>query len=249
MSKRALYELRERPSRTYSWNIFIFSQIIVELPWQALLGICTWASFYFSVYGGNQDPERQGLVFLFVLQFFIFASSFAHLIAAVVPNPILGSMLALFMFVLSLLSNGVMQPPSALPDFWSQMHRVSPLTYYVGGISATALHGRPINCSDREMVTLEAPMGRTCGEYLGKFLESAPGRLYNWDSTGQCQYCPLRSADQYLASRDIFWDQRWRNYGILWAYCAFNIFGAIFLYYLFRVLPYARANKARKSQS
>ncbi|OQD87237.1 hypothetical protein PENANT_c006G05357 [Penicillium antarcticum] len=217
IGRRALYELRERPSRTYSWKVFIFSQIIVELPWQALLGTCTWASFYFSVYGGNQDPERQGLVFLFVLQFFFFASSFAHLVAAAVPSPVLGSMLALFMFVLSLLSNGVMQPPSALPPFWSQMHRVSPLTYYVGGISATALHGRPIHCSDREMVSFEAPAGQTCGEYLG--------------------------------SRDIFWDHRWRDYGILWAYFAFNIFGAIFLYYLFRVLPYSRADKARKTKS
>lgn len=249
IGRRALYELRERPSRTYSWKVFIFSQIIVELPWQALLGICTWASFYFSVYGGNQDPERQGLVFLFVLQFFFFASSFAHLVAAAVPSPVLGSMLALFMFVLSLLSNGVMQPPSALPPFWSQMHRVSPLTYYVGGISATALHGRPIHCSDREMVSFEAPAGQTCGEYLGRYLESAPGKLYDWYSTGHCQYCPLRSADQYLASRDIFWDYRWRDYGILWAYFAFNIFGAIFLYYLFRVLPYSRANKARKTKS
>ncbi|KAJ6155247.1 hypothetical protein N7470_005813 [Penicillium chermesinum] len=247
IGRRALYELRERPSRTYSWQVFIFSQILVELPWQALLGICTWASFYFSVYGGNQDSERQCLVFLFVLQFFLFASSFAHLIAAAIPNPILGSMLALFMFVLSLLSNGVMQAPSNLPPFWSYMHRVSPLTYYVGGISATALHGRPIHCTDREVVSFDAPAGQTCGEYLREYLEFAPGRLLNWNSTSECQYCPLRSADQYLASRDIFWDLRWRDYGLLWAYFAFNILAAISLYYLFRVLPYSRKNKVKKT--
>jgi ABC-type multidrug transport system permease subunit len=247
ISRRALYELRERPSRTYSWKVFILSQVIVELPWQALLGICTWASFYFSVYGWKQDPQRQGLVFLFVLQFFLFASSFAHLIASAVPSPVLGSMLALFMFVLSLLSNGVMQAPSALPPFWNYMHKVSPLTYYVGGISATALHGRPIHCSDQEMVSFDAPAGQTCGQYLERFLEIAPGKLYNWNSTGQCQYCPLRSADQYLANRDISWELRWRDYGILWAYFAFNILGAIFLYYLFRVLPYSRKNKGKKT--
>lgn len=244
VEKRALYELRERPSKTYSWKVFIFSQVVVELPWQALLGICTWASFYFSVYGGNQDPERQGLVLLFVLQFFLFASSFASLIASAVSNLALGSMMALFMFVLSLLSNGVMQPPSAMPNFWSQMHRVSPLTYYVGGISATALHGRPIVCSDRELVSFDAPAAQTCGEYLGKFLKTAPGKLYDWNSTAQCQYCPLSSADQYLAGRDISWENRWEYYGIFWAYFVFNIFGAVLLYYLFRVLPYSRANKA-----
>ncbi|KAJ5827574.1 hypothetical protein N7447_004337 [Penicillium robsamsonii] len=249
IGRRTLYELRERPSKTYSWKVFIFSQIVVELPWQALLGICTWASFYFSVYGEKQDAQQQGLVLLFVLQFFLFASSFASLIASAVPSPVLGSMIGLFMFVLSLLSNGVMQPPGALPPFWSYMHRVSPLTYYVGGISATALHGRPIHCSDRETVSFDAPAGQSCGEYLGKYMAKAPGNLYNWTSTGKCHYCPLRSADQYLASREIFWTNRWRDYGILWAYFAVNIFGAVLLYYLFRVLPYSRSNKVKKRAS
>ncbi|KAJ5948639.1 hypothetical protein N7454_001946 [Penicillium verhagenii] len=248
VEKRTLYELRERPSKTYSWKVFIFSQVVVELPWQALLAVCTWASFYFSVYGGNQDTQRQGLVFLFVLQFFLFASSFASLVASAVSNLALGSMMALFMFVLSLLSNGVMQAPSAMPNFWTQMHRVSPLTYYVGGISATALHGRPIICSDRELISFDAPLGQTCGEYLGKFLETAPGKLYNWNSTTQCQYCQLSSADQYLAGRGISWDDRWMYYGIFWAYFVFNIFGAVLLYYLFRVLPYSRVNKAKKAK-
>lgn len=30
---RSLYEVRERPSKTYSWKAFMFANILVELPW------------------------------------------------------------------------------------------------------------------------------------------------------------------------------------------------------------------------
>lgn len=245
VGRRALFELREGPSRTYSWAAFLISQIAVELSWQILLGICTWASFFFSVYGTNQSPERQGLVLLFVVQFFIFASSFAHLIGAAMPNAVVGGMVALFAFLMSLLSNGIMQPPDVLPKFWLYMHRVSPLTYYVGGISATALHGRPIHCSDQELMKFDAPPGQTCGNYLAEYLKTGSGNLENPLSTGKCHYCPLRSADQYLSDRDISWDHRWWNFGIIWAYVAFNIVGVILLYYLFRVLPRLKGKNAK----
>jgi ATP-binding cassette subfamily G (WHITE) protein 2 (PDR) len=246
LSRRTLYELRERPAKTYSWKVFILTQILVELPWQALLGTCAWASFYFSVYGSHQSSQRIVLVLLFTVQFFVFASTFAQLVIAAVPNLALGSMLATFAFLLCLLFNGIMQPPSALPQFWTFMHLVSPLTYYVAGISATALHDRPIHCSTRELRKFDPPDGQTCGEYLVEYLRTAPGALYNPLSTKECQYCPLRSADQYLAARDISWDDRWRNFGIFWGYIIFNVIGAIGLYYLFRVLPYTRKKNAQK---
>ncbi|KAJ6179784.1 hypothetical protein N7519_010245 [Penicillium mononematosum] len=230
LSRRALYELRERPAKTYSWTVFILCQILVELPWQTLLGICTWASFYFSVYGGDQSPQRQVLILLFTVQFFLFASTFAQLVIAAVPNLVLGSMMATFTFLLCLLFNGIMQPPSALPRFWIFMNRVSPLTYYVGGIKS-----------------LTPPQGQTCGQYLAEYLKTAQGTLYNPLSSDQCQYCPLRVADQYLAARDISWNDRWRNFGIFSVYIICNIIGAIGLYYLVRVLPYARKNRTQKS--
>jgi hypothetical protein len=33
---RGIYEIRERPSRMYSWTALITSQILVELPWNIL---------------------------------------------------------------------------------------------------------------------------------------------------------------------------------------------------------------------
>lgn len=240
LTQRTLYEVRERPSKVYSWKVFIVSQVLVELPWQILLAICAWASFYFSVFGADQSPERKGLILLFIIQFYIFASSFAQLVISALPDATLAAMFATLMFALCLIFNGVMQPPSALPGFWIFMNRVSPLTYYIGGISSTALHGRPIQCSDSELSVFNPPSGQTCFQYLEKYLEHAAGKLYNYNATESCQYCPLSSADQYLAGRDIAWTQRWRNYGIFWAYFGFNVLGCITLYYVFRVKKWSK---------
>mgnify|MGYP001558358396 FL=1 len=41
-TKRALYEARERPSKTYSWQAFMTAQILVELPWQTLMAVISF---------------------------------------------------------------------------------------------------------------------------------------------------------------------------------------------------------------
>ncbi|KAJ5787645.1 CDR ABC transporter [Penicillium paradoxum] len=233
--QRSLYEVRERPSRIYSWKVFILSQMIVEIPFQICLGICSWACFYWSVFGSDQDSERRVLIMLFIVQFYIYAASMAQLAVCAIPEPTLAAMLATLMFGLSFIFNGVMQPPDDLPRFWIFMYRVSPFTYYISGIGSTALHGRPVQCNAAEMSVFDPPSGQTCFQYMEKYLASAPGVLANGNATSGCEYCSLSSADQYLATRKINWDNRWRDYGIFWCYFIFNILAAILLYYLFRV--------------
>ncbi|PKS08034.1 hypothetical protein jhhlp_006646 [Lomentospora prolificans] len=243
--QRALYEVRERPSRSYGWQVFILSQILVEIPWHLLLGICAYASAYFPVFGTSGSSEARGLVLLFVVQLYIYAGSMAQMIIAAIENPGVATMLGTLMFGLSFIFSGVMQPPSALPRFWIFMYRVSPFTYYIGGVSTTALHGREIVCSDEELSVVDPPSGQTCGEYFAKFLETAPGRLYNPEDTASCQYCAMSSADQYLAQRNIYHAERWRNYGIFWCYFVFNTLATILLYYLFRVRVWRSAKSPK----
>jgi ABC-type multidrug transport system permease subunit len=116
VTQRSLYEVRERPSRIYSWKVFIVSQILVEVPWQVCLGVCSWASFYWSVFGTGQDSESRGLIMLFIVQFYIYAASMAQFVVSAIPEPTLGAMLATLMFGLSFIFNGVLQPPSVLPS-------------------------------------------------------------------------------------------------------------------------------------
>jgi ATP-binding cassette, subfamily G (WHITE), member 2, PDR len=245
--QRSLYEVRERPSKSYSWGAFIFGNILVEIPYQIFLAILCWAAWYYPVFGRHQSSETQGLMLLFAIQFMVFSSTFAHMVIAAMPDAETAGNIATLLFSLMLTFNGVLQKPDALPGFWIFMYRVSPLTYLVGGWAATGLAGRTVHCAENELAIFNPPSGQTCREYLARyFSEGAPGQLYNPAATSQCQYCPLTNAEQFLAIADISPSQRWRNFGIGWSYVCFNIFAAITLYYLFRVRRLSFAGLAKK---
>ncbi|KAH7186610.1 ABC-2 type transporter-domain-containing protein [Fusarium oxysporum] len=214
ITQRSLYEVRERPSKAYSWKAFIIANVIVEIPYQIITA---------------------GLILLFVIQLFIYASSFAHMTIAAMPDAQTAASIVTLLSLMSTIFSGVLQTPAALPGFWIFMYRVSPFTYWIGGIVSTALHGRQITCSEKETSEFNPPSGSTCGEYLEPFLQEAPGTLQNPNAREQCRYCSVSTADQYLAASQIYWSERWRNYGIFWAYIGFNIMMAIVLYYFFRV--------------
>ncbi|OQD90039.1 hypothetical protein PENANT_c002G09456 [Penicillium antarcticum] len=238
VTQRSLYEVRERPSKAYSWAAFIASNIAVEIPYQILLGILVWASYYYPIYGASQDSQVQALMLLFVIQFFVFTSTFAGLVISALPDAETGGTVATLAFTLILTFNGVMQTPTALPGFWIFMYRVSPLTYLVAGMCGNALHSQVVQCSNRELNVFNPPEGQTCGQYLADWLAKAPGQLYNPSATQNCEYCAFTNADQYLALSKIYYDERWRNWGLGWAYIGFNIAAAAGLYYLFRVRHY-----------
>ncbi|KAH7114874.1 ABC-2 type transporter [Dactylonectria macrodidyma] len=234
ISQRALYEVRERPSKAYSWKAFLIASVCVEIPYQLVTGIIMYACLFYPVVG-VQDSSRQGLVLIFMMQIFLYASSFAQMTIAALPDAQTASGLVTLLTLMSLTFCGVMQAPSALPGFWMFMYRVSPFTYWIGGIVSTLLHGRAVECSVDETSVFSPPQNQTCGEYMSDFLSDAPGMLQNPDATEQCRYCSLTVADQYLSGSGIFYSERFRNFGIMWAFILFNVFIAVATYYMFRV--------------
>ena len=116
--QRSLYEVRERPSKAYSWIAFLFANIAVEIPYQILASILVYASWYFPIFGANQSTETQGIMLLFCIQFFVFASTFSQMVIAVLPDAETAGNIATLLFSLVLTFNGVLQTPSALPGFW-----------------------------------------------------------------------------------------------------------------------------------
>jgi ATP-binding cassette subfamily G (WHITE) protein 2 (PDR) len=145
-TQRDLYEVRERPSKAYSWKAFMIANIVVELPWNSLAAVLMFLCWYYpmglfrNAEWTNAVTERGGLMFLLVWQFLLFTSTFTHMIIAGVADPITGGNLANLLFSLSLVFCGVLATPSgpnAFPRFWIFMYRVSPFTYLGAFLSCT----------------------------------------------------------------------------------------------------------------
>lgn len=48
VQQRTLYEARERPSKTYSWQSFMFANITVELVWNSVSKPQSWSFVFFT---------------------------------------------------------------------------------------------------------------------------------------------------------------------------------------------------------
>jgi len=136
---------------------------------------------------------------------------------------------------MSKLTNSVLQPADALPGFWIFMYRVSPFTYFVEGMLVTAIAGTTVECSAIEFLQFEPAGGQDCQTYIAPYQSQAGGYLRDPSATTNCEFCALRDTDTFLTSFGLDYGNRWRNFGILWAYCIVNIIGAILFYWIFRV--------------
>ena len=241
VTQRALYESRERPSKTYSWQVFMLSQIIVELPWNTLMSIIIFFTFYYPIgmYRNaiplHQVHERGALMFLFIWVFLLLTSTFADMVVAGIETAETAGNIGQLLFSLTLIFCGVLASPTVLPGFWIFMYRVSPFTYLVDGLLATGLANNKIVCSSIELLTFNPPPNKTCIEYMAPYIATAGGYLTNEQATTNCEFCSANDTNVYLAQLSSQYSTRWRNFGIMWAFILFNIAAALFLYWLARV--------------
>lgn len=251
LTQRSLYEVRERPSKAYSWKAFMIANVLVEMPYNIIMGFLTWICFYYPIAGVGQPAERQILVMLLTVVLFLYAGTYAHMTIAALPDANTAGALVGFGMMLCMMFSGVLQTPSALPGFWIFMYRVSPFTYWIAGVSTTMAAGNAITCSSIEVSVLTPPLGQTCGEYFSAYMAGtgAYGTLQNPNDTVDCRYCAVATADTSLAASGIFYEDRWRNFCIMWAYVMFNIFIAVGTYWLFRVRPIQRARVAKGAKA
>lgn len=240
VTQRALYEVRERPSKTYSWKVFMGSNILVELPWNSLMAVIIFFCFYYPIgLYSNAVPtdsvtERGGLFFLFVWQFLLFTSTFTSMVIAGIDTAETGGNIANLMFSLTLIFCGVLVGPSVMPGFWIFMYRLSPFTYLVEGMLTTAVANTDVVCAANEYLNFNAPPGQTCIEYMRPWINAYGGYLEN-ETSSQCQFCQIDKTNTFLAGVSLSYSNRWRDFGILWAFIIFNVFAAIGIYYLARV--------------
>ncbi|KAH0534149.1 GTPase-activating protein [Glutinoglossum americanum] len=105
VTQRDLYEVRERPSKAYSWAAFLIANIVVEIPYQLCLGVVVFASYNYAIFG-IQVSERQGLILLLCIQFFIFASTFAQMVISALPDAQTAGNIATLLFSMTMIFNG-----------------------------------------------------------------------------------------------------------------------------------------------
>ncbi|RAL04636.1 pleiotropic drug resistance family ABC transporter [Aspergillus ibericus CBS 121593] len=240
-TQRALYEVRERPSKAYSWKAFMLASIMVELPWNILMAVPAYFSWYYPIglyrnaYPSDTVTERGGTMFLLVLIFMMFTSTFSSMVIAGIEHPDTGSNIAQLLFSFCLIFNGVLATPSALPRFWIFMYRVSPFTYLVSSVLSVGIAGNDVECSDIELLHIPPPAGQNCSSFLGSYVHDYQASLLDPGNTTECLVCSISTTDQYLSALSMSYSDRWRNVGILFVYVVFNAFAAVFLYWLVRV--------------
>ncbi|RAQ99645.1 opaque-specific abc transporter cdr3 [Stemphylium lycopersici] len=241
ISQRTLYEARERQSKTYAWQAFVLSNIAIELAWNAFMAIFCFLVWYYpaGLYRNAEPTDAVNIrgfhALLIVMAVFIFASTLAHLLIAGSPSEEIAGSLATLITIMMYAFCGILASRDDLPGFWIFMYRVNPFTYLVSSFMAVALGQAPAYCADNEFQTFFPPEGQTCGAYMAEYIEMAGGYLRDAQARGQCSFCQMDSTNQFLERIHASWETRWRDFGLLWVYVAFNVAAAITLYWLCRV--------------
>lgn len=262
VTQRSLYEVRERPSKSYSWQAFMSANIIVELPWNALMSVLIFVCWYYPIgLQRNTSPddlhERGALMWLLILTFMIFTCTFAHMMIAGIELAETGGNLANLLFSLCLVFCGVLATPAKMPRFWIFMYRVSPFTYLVSAMLSTGTAGANVYCEGIEMLEFDPTPGKTCFEYMDTYINGVftpngteiykpfGGYLQNGNATANCSFCSIDKTDTFLAGVLSFYSDAWRNFGIMWAFIIFNIAAAVGIYWLARVPKGTRSKKTK----
>jgi ATP-binding cassette, subfamily G (WHITE), member 2, PDR len=256
VTQRALYEVRERPAKTYSWKAFMISNVVVEMPWSALCAVLLYFTWYYPIglYRNAAETdavtERGAQMFLLILTFLLFTCTFATMVIAAVPDAETGGAIANLAFSLTLIFCGVLATPSALPGFWIFMYWLSPFHYLVEGFLASAVADSTATCANIEYLHFSPPDGQTCQEYMQPFINTVGGYLEqgSMQSTSNCSYCMIRDTNVFLQSVGVGPNNAWRDFGIMWIYILFNIAFAVFIYWFGRV-PKGAKNKSKETGS
>lgn len=138
--------------------------------------------------------------------------------------------------------DSVLVAPDAMPGFWKFMYYLSPFTYLINAVLSNGLARTEVRCSEIELLSLLPRAGETCAEFMAAYIQRSGG--YVVESGGdECLYCPIDRTDTFLETLGIRYEERWRNFGILWGYTIFNAVVAMLIYWLARVPKRAQGGR------
>ncbi|KAG4442743.1 hypothetical protein IFR05_001760 [Cadophora sp. M221] len=230
-----LWQAREHPSRIYGWVAFCTANVVAEIPIAILGAAIYWLLWYWPT-GLPTDSSTAGYVFLMTVLFFLFQASWGQWICAFAPSFTVIANVLPFFFVMFGLFNGVVRPYSQLSVFWKYwIYWLMPSTYWIGGVLAATLRDTEVRCLPQEAAYFNPPPGQSCSQYASSFVDAATGYLMNPDATTNCGYCQFSSGIEYMQILNIEPRDKWRYFGIFFAFCISNWALVYFFIYTVRI--------------
>ncbi|KYR00643.1 ABC transporter G family protein [Tieghemostelium lacteum] len=227
------YFRRDYASKVYSWHAFGVSIVFVEIPYLVVTGTLFFVCMYWTA--GLEFNNATGFYYWFsFMMYLFFCVSFGQALAAVCINMFFAMIIVPLIIVFLFLFAGVMVPPDQLPHFWeSWMYHLNPARYFLEGLVTNVLGNVNVVCEPEDLVRFTPPPGQTCDSYTKTFSEYASGYVTTIDGVDtNCGYCAFKSGTEYFNTLDWSYDNRWRNWGILTCFWAFNIVLVIVFVYL-----------------
>lgn len=221
MSRMIYY--REASSKMYGQFAFASSLVVAELPYSILCAVGFFLPLYYMP-GFQLASSRAGYQFLMILITELFSVTLGQMVAALTPSPVISALLNPFIIITFALFCGVTIPEAAIPKFWRVwLYQLDPFTRLIGGMVVTELHERPVQCTMSELQRFAAPAGQTCGDYMSNFFDAGGAGYIVNNVTSACEYCAYKVGDQFYSGLNFQFDNRWRDLGIMIAFCGSNL--------------------------
>lgn len=220
-SKWAIFEARER-NGIYDYKALTTALIAVEVPWQIMNFTLIYLIIYWTVgYPGTSTIAGYSYFIWLLLSYF--ATTWNQLISAIFPNmQTAGLANSLFWNILMIFS-GTLVPYASLNNFYKYwLFWLNPFRWFFGGHIEDTLHNVRVHCSSADLAIFDPPSGQTCAQYAADFLSSAAGYLENPEATSDCGYCPYTIGDDYAATMNFTYHNRWRDLGLCIVFCVTN---------------------------
>ena len=107
------------------------------------------------------------------------------------------------------------------------MYYLTPFRYLLEGFLSVAIHDQPVRCAPNEFARFPPPPGQNCSSYTQAFIAQAGGYVQD-GANGLCEFCQYANGDEFGRGFNVYYHQKWLDYGVFWAFCGFN-FAVVFV--------------------
>ncbi|KAJ5758778.1 ABC multidrug transporter [Penicillium odoratum] len=183
MANRAIFEAREKKSKTYSWVAFVTGQMVAEIPYLISCGTLYFVSFYFTN-GFSVGASVSGQFFLEMILYKFLYTAVGQGIAVFSSNENFASLVnPLVLGAIFIDFCSALVPYNSLNVFWRYwMYSFDPFTYVVQSLFTQTVWDVEVKCAKSELNIISPPPNQTCGSYMAEFLSSHADFINNPDA-------------------------------------------------------------------